>query len=144
MLNGPSGPILRLLRLALLLLAAGPPAALAAQEMAVPVAVQLPLFVKILSFDRNLVAQPSGPIVMGVLYQSKFRASANVADEVRRAAGRLTVAGNGAVLRVIAIDLDETPHLAAMLSRLHLTVLYVSPLRAVDLASVAEHLGGKV
>ncbi len=121
----------------MLLLAAGPGAALTAQEMAVPVTVQLPLFVKILSFDRNLVAQPSGPIVMGVLYQSKFRASANVADEVRRAAGRLTVVGNGATLRVIPLDLDETPDLGSALRRLPLTVLYVSPLRAMDLESVA-------
>lgn len=121
----------------LLLLGAGPVAALAAQDMAVPVGVQLPLFVKLLSFNRNLAAQPSGPIVMGVLYQRKFRASANVADEVRRAAGRLTVADNGAMLRVIAVDLDETPDLGSALNRLHLTVLYVSPLRAVDLESVA-------
>lgn len=121
----------------MLLLAAGPAAALAAQEMAVPVAVQVPLFVKILSFDRNRVAQPSGPIVMGVLYQSKFRASANVADEVRRAAGRLSAAGIGGTLRVIALDLDDTSDLGSALSRLHLTVLYVSPLRAVDLESVA-------
>lgn len=137
MRTASSGPLLRHLRLVFLLLAAGPPAALAAQEMAVPIAVQLPLFVKILTFDRNRVAQPGGPIVMGVLYQSKFRASANVADEIRRTAGRLSGAGNGAVLRVIALDLDDTSDLESALSRLQLTVLYVSPLRAVDLESVA-------
>ena len=55
-----------------------------AQEIAVPVAVQIPILVKVLNFDRKLPERTGGRLVVGVLYQSGFRASANIADEVCR------------------------------------------------------------
>src|SRR5919106_2649996 len=56
------------------------PRALAAQEVALPVAVQVPILVKILNFDRNLSDRAGGRLVIGVLFQSRYRTSANVAD----------------------------------------------------------------
>lgn len=111
--------------------------ALAAQEVAVPVDVQVPLLVKILNFDRNLTTRAHGEVVLGVLCQGKYRTSADVAGEVQREARRLAGATIGGLqVRVVVIDLDETPDLVAALHRLHVTVLYVSPLRAVDVGSV--------
>jgi hypothetical protein len=123
----------------------GPPAlllraqALTAQEVAVPVDVQVPLFVKILSFDRNLSTRAHGEVVLGVLCQGKYRTSSAVASEVQREARRMAGATIGGLpVRVVVIDLDETPDLVATLHRLHVTVLYVSPLRAVDVRSVTK------
>lgn len=123
----------------------GPPAllvgaqALSAQEVAVPVDVQVPLFVKILNFDRSLSSRARGEVVLGVLCQGKYRTSAAVADDVQREAHRLAgTAIGGLQVRVVVIDLDETPDLGAALHRLQVTVLYVSPLRGVDVASVSR------
>jgi YfiR/HmsC-like len=108
-----------------------------AQEIAVPVQVHVPLLVKILSFDRNLTARIGERVVLGVLYQRHYRTSANIADEVRRAAAELeTTDTGGFTVHPVAIDLDATQDLRAALARHQVTVLYVSPLRAVDLATV--------
>ena len=111
-------------------------ARLFAQDVAVPVEVQVPLFIKIFAFDRNLAAQP-GPLVLGVLFQGKYRSSVTVAEHVRQAvgdAGRKTAGGSE--LRIVLIDLDETPDLAEALTRNRVRVLYVSPLRAVDIRTL--------
>src|SRR5215207_139181 len=85
-----------------------------AQEIAVPVETQVPLLVKILNFDRSMTGRPEGDVVLGVLYQGKFRGSANVADDVREAVKRLPpTAVGGRKVRSVFIDLDETPNLEA-------------------------------
>jgi hypothetical protein len=113
----------------------GAPASAAAQEMAVPVDLQIPLLIKILSFDRNLGDRT---VVLGVLYQRKYRASANVANEVRDAVKRLPrESAGGRPVRAVPIDLDDTPSLASALERHGVTVLYVAPLRSADLRALA-------
>jgi hypothetical protein len=118
-------------------LAALAPRVLAAQEVAVPVAVQVPILVKILNFDRNLAGRAAGRLVVGVLFQSRYRTSANVADEVCLALRVLPAGALGAIeLSCVAIDLDATSALDSALKRNRVQVLYVSPLRAVPLADV--------
>ena len=108
-----------------------------AQEVAVPVDLQVPLLLKVLGFDRKLTSGTEQELVIGVLVQAKYRTSVNVAEEVRESVKRLpggTIAGRR--VRSVGIDLDETPNLAATLGRLQVGVLYVSPLRAADLQAV--------
>jgi hypothetical protein len=113
------------------------PRSLAAQEAPVPVAVQIPILVKILNFDRNLPERADGPLVVGVLFQSRYRTSANVADEVCRALHALPAGALGEMeLSCVAIDLDATSALDSALKRKRVQVLYVSPLRAVLLGDV--------
>jgi hypothetical protein len=113
------------------------PRVLAAQEVAVPVAIQIPILVKILNFDRNLTGRAGARLVVGVLFQSRYRTSANVADEVCRALQVLPAGALGAMeLSCVAIDLDATPALDSALKQNRIQVLYVSPLRAVPLADV--------
>ena len=52
-----------------------------AQEMAVPVKIQFPLFLKILVFDRNLKERVGDEIVVGIIYQRKFKRSLKTKDE---------------------------------------------------------------
>lgn len=113
-------------------------APLRAQEVPVPVEVQVTLFVKILSFDRHLNARPAGPVVLGVLYQGRYPTSDHVAERFRAAAGRVRGEGEaGPSFQIVAIDLDETQDLAEALVRHQVVVLYVSPLRAVNVREVA-------
>jgi hypothetical protein len=113
------------------------PRVLRAQEVAVPVAVQVPILVKILNFDRNLAERAGGRLVVGVLFQSRYRTSANVAKEVCRALQELPAGVIGAIeLSCVAIDLDATSALDSALRLNRVQVLYVSPLRAVSLGDV--------
>lgn len=117
--------------LTLLLLAL--PGLVRGQEVAVPVDVQVPLFIKILSFDRNLGSRPPGPLLVGVLYQGNVRASAEIATQVKR-----SLKATGEDLKIISIDLDRSADLTEALAHQAVQVLYVSPLRGIDLRIVAS------
>ena len=112
----------------------------AAQETPVPVAMQVQIMVKILNFDRKLPERLGNRLTVGVLYQGRYRTSANVGGEVCNALMGLPQAALGVLeslqMTCIAIDLDETPDLAAVLRRERIQVLYVSPLRAYRVEDV--------
>lgn len=129
----PSRSCLRLGVGALLVLCAGA-TTLAAQEMAVPVETQVPILAKILEFNRKLAGGQEGELVIGILYQRRYRTSVNVADEVQQAVKRLPAGVvQGRKIRTVAIALDEQADLAAVLRSEEIDVLYVAPLRAADL-----------
>lgn len=112
----------------LLLLGAGSVAS--AQEMEVPVSVQLPLFLKVMSFDRQLRARAGGEIVLGIAYQGGYRASADARRDASRAAAALTEVA-GIPVTVVSIDLDRED-LAHALARGKVTLLYVAPVRGIE------------
>jgi hypothetical protein len=105
---------------------------LAAQEVPVPVRVQVPLLLRILSFDRNLARRRAGDLVVAVLYQSRNRSSLAIAEEVTRLLGSLS--GTEAV----GIDLDKVTDLRAALAQSGGQVLYVSPLRGVEISGIVR------
>ena len=126
------------LALALLGLALGGIASpVAAQEVAVPVEIQVPLLLKILAFNRSL-GDAADTLVVGIVFQHRNRASAAVGDEVR---GLLAAAARP--IRVVAIDLDETRDLRGTLLRESVRVVYVAPLQAVAVSTVTEATRGE-
>jgi len=123
------------------LLVEGYPARLlSAQDVAVPVAVQVPILAKTLGFDRSLPERAGGRLVVGVLFQSRYRTSANIAEEVCRSLGALPPGALGALESLerscVALDIDGKASLDAMLRQHRVRVLYVSPLRAYPLENV--------
>jgi hypothetical protein len=119
----------------LLLAAAG---AASAQEMALPVGIQWSLFDRILAFDRTFEQRSQGHFVVGVLHQSRNRASANAHDEFLAAVGKgpdlVLTAGR---TRLVSIEATGPSELRRRLQEEGVHVLYVAPLRAVDLSQVA-------
>jgi hypothetical protein len=112
-------------------------AAAAAQEMQVPVATQIQLFLKVLTFDRQMRSRAGTEVVVGVAYQSGSRASAIAGDVALRALGLAHDSVDGLPVRAVAIDLDNEA-LAGALAKYRVAVLYVAPLRGVDVASIAS------
>ncbi|HEY7637588.1 MAG TPA: YfiR/HmsC family protein [Gemmatimonadales bacterium] len=109
-----------------------------AQGMATPVEVQVPLMLKILNFDRSLRVDVQRTLVVGVLYQAGYRTSAQIAEQVRHTLLEQREQGVGTwALRVVPINLDETGDLDTVLVQQRVTVLYVSPLRAVSLRKIS-------
>ena len=108
-----------------------------AQDDPVPVSVQIQIMVKVLNFDRKLPERLGGRLTVGVLYQSRYRTSANVGEEVCGTVMGLPQSALGTLqslqISCVVIDLDETPDIAAALKRERIQVLYVSPLRAYRL-----------
>ena len=75
------------------LLSIGASITVRAQEMEIPVAVQLPLFLKVMSFDRQLGFRGGGTLVLAIAYQSGYRASADAKDP------GISIVGGPAILR---------------------------------------------
>lgn len=108
---------------------------LAAQEMEIPVAIQIPLFFKVLAFDRNVDAKQSNELVVVVAFQSGSRQSTTAKNDVARVLADLPVA-EGRTVRAVTIDLDRED-LRATLRDLRATMLYVTPLRGVAIDDIA-------
>jgi hypothetical protein len=104
--------------------------------MDLPVAVHLPILLKVLSFDRQLRVRAPQEVVVGVVYQGGNRTSVVAKDEVMQAlqaAGRVV---EGLPMRPVAVDLDRGS-LADALEARKLTHLYLTPLRATDVRALA-------
>jgi hypothetical protein len=85
-----------------------------------------------MTFDRNLSARSSGDLRIAVLYQSRNRTSQVIADEVSRAIGSTPGA------EAVGIDLDKVSDLQTVLVQSRARVLYVSPLRGIDIGSIVR------
>lgn len=108
------------------------PAALHAQEMEVPVSVQIPLFLKVMTFDRQRMGNGEAEIVVGVTFQNGYRNSVSVRDEVVRTLRTIP----GKKIRIVLIDLDHDP-LVDVLEHQSISILYVSPLRSFGVTAIA-------
>ena len=106
-----------------------------AQEMAAPAAIQVPLLFKILTFDRRMgTRRPGEVIVIAVVFQSGYRASLvakNHVVDALEAMQHSTISGHP--VRWVAVELKDREQLRLALINEGTDVVYVTPLRGVDL-----------
>ena len=102
--------------------------------MPLPVKDQMPLFLKILSYDKNL-PERGNEVVIGVVYQERYRHSLRAKNElvaVMQQFGALS----GRPIRLVPLAIDEKTSPAAVLADPRINVFYVSPLRAFDIERI--------
>jgi hypothetical protein len=105
-----------------------------ASEVAVPLDVQVPSFLKALGFDRNFDGR-AGELVVGVVFEPGHPESESVKDRlmaVQRELTRLRVKGQS--IRFLPIALDSRPSFEGSEAR----VLVVAPLSAGAVDRVAR------
>jgi hypothetical protein len=107
-----------------------------AQAGDVPIGLQIPLFLKVVSFDRQLASRMGNELVVGVAYQGGNRESVRAKEDAVRALRDARDVPGMLRVRIEAIDLDKET-LAIELVRRRIVVLYVAPLRALNIADVA-------
>lgn len=108
------------------------------QEMKVPIDLQVQLFMKILTFDRNLRARVGDEVVIGIIYQEKFRQSLNTKEEFLSAMDEFTQTElQGIPVRCIPIELHGETELEDSLSVHDLDILYLTPLRTIDIKKIS-------
>ncbi len=107
-----------------------------AQEMPVPVPTQLSLFYRILTFDREYEPKAPGRMVVGVLYQGRFRASELAKIALENAVAAAAPPPGGETVEVVSIDLSRTSEVHEAVRRAEADFLYLAPLRAVDLREI--------
>jgi hypothetical protein len=113
---------------------AAPVALLSAQEMEIPVAIQIPLFIKVIAFDRHIEINTATDVVFVIAFQSGHRRSAETKDEVARVLAELPV-DDRRTIRVVTVDLDRED-LRTVLRDQRATLLYITPLRGLALSAI--------
>ena len=85
-------------------------------------------------FDRNLAARAGSEIVIGILFQERFRSSLEIKTEMEEEFGKVGLDSLiGLPVRLQAWNLEEV---AALDSLREVDVLYITPLRAVNVEQV--------
>jgi hypothetical protein len=109
------------------------------EEMETPVDIQVPLLLKILTFDRNLKERVGDEIVLGIVYQERFRKSLNIKNRIEHYLKGLSINYVAEVpFLYISIPLRSLPELKTTLEKKKVDILYITPLRAVSLESLAS------
>jgi hypothetical protein len=114
------------------------PGALRAQEMDVPANIQVPLLYKILTFDRKLGDRaPGDDIVIAIVFQTGYRASALARDQVVDALKAMkdsTISDHP--VHWVLLELGDLEVFNRALTRERVDVIYVTPLRGVELDGI--------
>jgi hypothetical protein len=109
---------------------------LSAQEMVVPVKLQIVLLLKTLNYDRNLKQRVNDGLVIAVCYEQGYERSVKVKDELLSVVKASSLDEFGEVpLRFVPIDVQRTPF-ADSLSVKKVDVLYVAPLHKVSIDTI--------
>jgi hypothetical protein len=109
-----------------------------AQEMVVPVKLQLALLLKVLTFDRNLNQRAGDELVIAICYQQEYDRSVKVKDEILSVMQASPVDKIGDLpLRFSSIDMGKSD-LEKAISKEDVDVLYFTPLRDVSLQTIAS------
>jgi hypothetical protein len=120
----------RILTISLLIAAALGAAAESASPV-VPVEVQLALFTKIWRLDRKF--DSTGVVTVVIVYQAEYRDSLLVKDDVLAAVDRLKLP-----IRCIPLEAGTADLLRKGLTDVQAAVVYVTPLRSVDIGEIAR------
>lgn len=99
---------------------------------------QFPLLLKILIFDRNLETKVGDEIVVGILYQERFRRSLSVKDDFINSTNNSTKKSvNNIPFRTVSIDIESNDLETVVMSR-KIDLFYVTPLRAFAMDKITN------
>jgi hypothetical protein len=107
------------------------------QKMEVPVEQQVPLFLKILSFDRNLTERAGKQIVLAVIYQKKYRESLDAKNEFEDVTGKSAITKIDSLpIKFIAIDMSDNTDLVSTIDKNQVDIIYLAPVKALKIESI--------
>jgi len=107
------------------------------QDMPVPMEIQLPLLLKILSADRQLRERAGDELVIAVFYQPRYNASVEAMETLLKEADRpIDPPIPDQPIRLVPVPLEGEPNWDSLLSALEVDVCYLAPLRATGLAPI--------
>ena len=111
------------------------------QEALVPFDRQVVLMNKIVQFDRAYVEMQGEDVVFAIVYQRGYRASLTTQEALVEVLTSQSTFGRKRV-HVVSIELDENGSLDDALLAAAARIVYVAPLRAVDIDDVVRATRG--
>jgi hypothetical protein len=108
----------------------------AAQSIAAPVEMHLPLLTKVIEYDRTFKAKITSVVRLGVIYQKSWRPSAAVLEEVLSVTSRASFTVCGFPVQVVPIDVSGDADVGELLAKYSIDILYLAPVRGVPLEDI--------
>lgn len=105
----------------------------------VPLDVHLPILLNVLTFDRNFKQRVDDHLNLAIIYQEKFRESLNTKNQLEnflKKFGIKTV--DNVSIHLVPINLEDTSALKSILEKTKINIIYVAPLRAISVESIAS------
>jgi hypothetical protein len=101
-------------------------------------AIKVPIFLKVLSFDRQLKARAGKSLNMFIVYQSKYRYSQSERDEIENVLDNLSINSiEGIPINYFYIDIDEE-NFQSEVAKWKIDLMLVCPLRGFSLSTIAS------
>ena len=100
-------------------------------------ASQYRLYLKVLTFDRNLKARIGTELSIGILYMGLDRESRQARDDFARAVAAGPAAFEGLPVRTVPIEYGKKGAIEAALAKGSVDALYVTPVGSYDLGPVS-------
>ena len=109
-----------------------------AQDMPVPLNVQVPLLSKIVFYDRTFLERKCSNIVIGIVFQSGYRASFATKERLTSLIDKFGPSIGTLPLRYVCIDVDGDQGWSDNPDIDKVDMLYISPLRAMSLDKILQ------
>ena len=110
---------------------------LVAQRIKVPIDLQLKVIPKIISLNKNFSFNENAEVInLSVLYSSEQRSSQQVYEEFEKKEKIIGMNIKGKNANVLSIDISSISNLREYLIENKIDVLYITPLRGVDIAKI--------
>ena len=110
----------------------------AAQSIAAPVEMHLPLLTKVIEYDRTFRGKITSVVKIGVIYQKSWRPSSAVFDEVLSVTSRTAFMVCGFPVEIVPIDVGGDASVHELLGKHSIDILYVAPVRGVSLEDITS------
>ncbi len=109
------------------------------QDMPVPASAQVPVILKVLSFDRNLGRHPGQKLVIGVIYQRTVRESKEVAADFMQTFSTIQDPRvNGVPVTVVTIDLSAVDDIGTVLAEKQVNAVYLAPILSEPVRQISN------
>jgi hypothetical protein len=105
-----------------------------AQQMAVPIDVQIPLLLKVLSLEKKNLPSSSFAYTIGIIYQDGYDASIKAKDQIFALlnSNTFTLSG-GREVKFVPIVIGKDKKLSHLFCEQHFDAVYITPLRLIDM-----------
>lgn len=108
------------------------------QTMDIPIETQFPIFLKILTYDRNLQQRAGDGLNILIVYQKNFRTSFSAYEKIREVLRKIDINTiENIPIKYSYLDIDEFS-LQSTITRNKVNVIYLCPLRGVSLESITS------
>ena len=109
-----------------------------AQQIVVPVQIQIPLLLKVISLEKNISSR-AVKYSIGIIFQQSSQASREVKDELIAMNGKKeSFLLNGTRVNFIPLEVESEKDIARILNSQRVDALYIPPLTSMNIKMLTE------